>query len=261
MALRATGVVYRQLDRVVLGALIATVAVASFDVADKGSMVGLTALGVATSALIPAAAAMSVRDPGQLRQLVLLATRGAAFVTLPVAMFLVVAASPVVRVLAGSELPGAAPALRWLSAAAMVAVVYAAVFEMAIGSGGAPALAPLSVIGVAINVAGTLALARPFGAAGSAAASFLATAALAPFVTHRALRVFAMRWTDLIAPLLEPVAVAGATGTGAFLGQVVSATVAGAAVGAALAATGALAVVARRGGLDALRRTSFGRPA
>ena len=59
VALRATGVGYRQLDKVVLGLIIGTVATAGFDVAEKANLVALTLLGIGTSALIPAAAAAS----------------------------------------------------------------------------------------------------------------------------------------------------------------------------------------------------------
>lgn len=179
LALRATGVGYRQLDRVVLGIVVGAVAVSGYDVADKVNLAGLTVLGVATSALIPAAASHRARAPDRLPVLAGDATRWSALVAAPFVGLALGAAEPIGRILAGTDLPGAPAAVRWLALATAVAFVYAAAFEMTIGTGSGRRLVPAALAGLGLNLVATVLLARRFGLPGSAAATFLATVAVA----------------------------------------------------------------------------------
>ncbi len=190
LALRATGVGYRQLDRIVLGLVVSTVAVAGFDVAEKVNLVALTALGAATSALIPAAAFGLRTDRDRTRALAVRATRWSAAVTVPLAAFAFGAAGPLARLVAGSDIAGATAAIRWLAAATVVSVVFAAAFEMAIGAAAARRLVPVSLGGLALNLVATVILARRYGLAGSAAATFVASVAVLPVVARICGEVF-----------------------------------------------------------------------
>jgi O-antigen/teichoic acid export membrane protein len=190
LALRATGVGYRQLDRVVLGLVVSTVAVAGFDVAEKVNLVALTALGAATSALIPAAAFGLRTDRERTRVLAVRATRWSAAVTVPLAAFAFGAAAPLGRLVAGSDIPGATAAIRWLALSTIVSVVFAAGFEMAIGAAAARRLVPISLGALALNVIATVILARRYGLAGSAAATFVAAIAVLPVVARICGEVF-----------------------------------------------------------------------
>jgi O-antigen/teichoic acid export membrane protein len=190
LALRATGVGYRQLDRIVLGLVVSTVAVAGFDVAEKVNLVALTALGAATSALIPAAAFGLRTDRDRTRVLAVRATRWSAAVTVPLAAFVFGAAGPLARLVAGSDIAGATAAIRWLAAATVVSVVFAAAFEMAIGAAAASRLVPVSLGGLALNLVATVILARRYGLAGSAAATFVAAVAVLPVVARICGEVF-----------------------------------------------------------------------
>ena len=190
LALRATGVGYRQLDRVVLGLVVSTVAVAGFDVAEKVNLVALTALGAATSALIPAAAFGLRTDRDRTRGLAVRATRWSAAVTVPLAAFAFGAAAPLAHLVAGTDIAGATAAIRWLALATVVSVVFAATFEMAIGAAAARRLVPVSLGGLALNIVATIVLARRYGLAGSAAATCVTAIAVLPVVARICGEVF-----------------------------------------------------------------------
>lgn len=230
LALRASGVGYRQLDRIVLGVVVGAAAVSGYDVADKVNLAGLTALGIATSALIPVAAHGLRHHPDRTRRLAREATRWAALVAAPLVGFALGAAAPLARVLAGDPVPGTAAAIRWLAFATAVALTYAAAFEMAIGAGAGRRLVTPSLVGLTLNLVATVLLARRFGLPGSAAATFLATLAVAPAVLRACGRSLSQRPTELL------VASAPAAGLAAGVAA------AGWAATRALPDTGALAV-------------------
>jgi O-antigen/teichoic acid export membrane protein len=190
LALRATGVGYRQLDKVVLGLVVGSVAVAGFDIADKVNLAALTVLGIATSALIPAAAHGLRTAPERTRALALRATEWSALLTLPLVGFVFGAATPLAEAIAGEQIPGAPAAIRWLALSTGVSVIYAATFEMAIGAAAASRLVRISLIGLALNLVGTVVLARAYGLPGSAAATFFAAAIITPIVARICADVF-----------------------------------------------------------------------
>ncbi len=198
LALRATGVGYRQVDRVVLGLVVGVVAVTGFDVADKVNLAALTVLGAATSALIPAAAHGLRTDRARTEGLVLRATRWSALVTLPCAAFAFGVAAPLGRMIAGTPIPGTTAAIRWLALSTIVSVVYAAAFEMAIGAAAARRLVAVSVGGLVLNLGATVVLARRYGLAGSAAATCLAAVAVTPIVARICAGVFRHRSSVLV---------------------------------------------------------------
>ena len=252
LALRATGVGYRQLDRVVLGLVVSTVAVAGFDVADKVNLVALTALGAATSALIPAAAHGLRTDRDATRVLAVRATRWSAAVTIPLAAFVFGAATPLARVVAGTEVAGVPAAIRWLALSTLASVVFAAGFEMAIGAAAARRLVPVSLGGLALNLVATVVLAERYGLAGAAAATFAAAVAVMPVVARICGEVFDHSTAVLVQ----------ACAPGAAIGSVVVAVAFGATAvlpgvgGLVLGAAGAGLVVV--GGLLALHHAERG---
>ncbi len=197
-ALRITGVTFRQLDKVVLGLVATTVAVAGFDVAEKANLAPLAILGVATSALIPAAAARRRTDWAGTQALVARATRWSSTAAMPLAAVAAAVAPSLARLVAGTHIDGAAAAMRWLLLSTILAAVAAAGFELAMGIGGARRLAPISIAGLVVNVVATVALARAYGLAGTASASFLAVAFEVPLQVMVISRLFDLRPSALI---------------------------------------------------------------
>jgi O-antigen/teichoic acid export membrane protein len=84
----------------VLGIVVTTVAVAGFDVADKLNLLPLTILGIATSALIPHAAAHHRTNPARTTDLARRTTEWTSLLTLPLAAFVFGAAAPLTRLVA-----------------------------------------------------------------------------------------------------------------------------------------------------------------
>ncbi|MEA2702773.1 MAG: hypothetical protein QOD63_718, partial [Actinomycetota bacterium] len=263
IALRITGVGYRQLDKLALGALVGVVATAGFDVAEKANLVALTLLGVATSALIPAAAHALRRGPDGASRLALDATKWSALAAAPVAGIVIGLAGPLSDVIAGSHLPGVPAAIRWLALTTIVACVYAAAFEMSIGAGAARKLVPFSVAGLVINVGATLVLVRAYGLPGSAAASFIATATVAPWVTRITAEAVGQRVRALVLIVLPALGVASVAAAGSWWaagsGEGFGALLRGGFVGGVVWAVGA-AIVARRSDLPPFPRRRRGTP-
>lgn len=182
MALRISGIGFRQFDRIILAAVVGPLAVAGFDAADKLNLPGLTMLGIATSALIPAAAHGLRTNTERTRSLVLEATRWSALVTLPAAVA-GIAAAPAFALLAGLDDRRAITiAAAFLALTTVVATVYASAFEMTIGAGAGRRLVWVSIVTTVANLVLTIVLASRFGIAGSASASFLTTLVAAPIV-------------------------------------------------------------------------------
>lgn len=181
LALRATGVGFRQLDKVVLGIVVGAVAVGGFDVAEKINLVPMTLLGVLTSALIPAAA-VAVRRASGPGPLAVRSTTWCALLVVPLSGMIVGLAGPLTQLTAGTAVTGAPAAVRWLALTTAIACSYAASFEAAIGLGAGRRLAPIALAELTLNLVATVVLARWFGLAGSAAASALTALVVAPIL-------------------------------------------------------------------------------
>ena len=257
LAMRAAGVGYRQIDRIVLGILATTVAVAGFDVADKLNLVALTMLGIATSALIPAAAVNARRAPADNAALVRRATKWTAIVTLPITGFVFGAAVPLCHAIAGTDIPGAVAATRSACGRRSRRLGLRREAEMAIGAGAGWALARWPLVALGVNLVGSVVLARAYGLAGSAAATAIATSVAAPAVTAVCARMLGVRPRDLlpasttgfVAPFGCLVIALAASSTSLAAGaQIVIAAL------PAVALTGALVAFSERGPGGRLRR-------
>jgi len=175
IVLNASGVVYRQADKVILGALAGTVAASGYDVAEKITLVPMTLVGVTTAALVPAAAEGMNADPEATRRLVLSATRWTALLAGPLVGLCLGAARPLTLLLADEVIPGMVACVVYLGLTTLVIMTTAAAFQMAIGVGAGRSMAPVSIAGLIGNVVLTIALVPGWGLAGSAFATLVAT--------------------------------------------------------------------------------------
>ena len=218
LSLRAAGVGSRQTDRIVLGTVLGTAAVATFDIADRVNQLSFVLLGVTTSALIPAATNALNRPSLNPSALLRSATAWSAAITLPTCAVAIALAEPLTEAIGGSGIDhGAAAALRWLALSTAMATIYAAGFEMAIGAGSAPQLAPLAFITLIVNVVATLLLVDRFGVPGATAASAIATGAILPAVAARVSAPFGSSSRELVAAATPGLVAAAAGGLGAKL--------------------------------------------
>ncbi len=103
LVLRILGVTYTQMDRAIVGIALSTVAVARYEVAYKLHATAALALGVAPSAVLPAAAYLRQEaGPDRLRRLFLRGTKYAIAFGLPVAVAGMIYSRPLIVTWVGS---------------------------------------------------------------------------------------------------------------------------------------------------------------
>lgn len=95
MASRSSGILYRQMDKVIIGCLLPTASLAVYDVASKLHRAVLLVPAVLTSAILPTASVLAATDDRpRLRELFLRGTKLTAMATLPVASVAFILAVP-----------------------------------------------------------------------------------------------------------------------------------------------------------------------
>lgn len=103
LGLRVLSVLYRQMDRAIIGVVIGAAAVARYEVAYKIHATAAIALSVAPSAILPAAAYLGAQaDRRQLRTLYLRGTKYAVALCVPVAVAAMVYARPLIEMWVGT---------------------------------------------------------------------------------------------------------------------------------------------------------------
>lgn len=104
LLLRVNALVYGQMDKAVVGAILTTTALADYDVASRFHSLALVTMGLVSSVIMPASASLAaLEDSTHLRALFLQATRFAAACALPVIVAMCILARPLLRFWVGEE--------------------------------------------------------------------------------------------------------------------------------------------------------------
>lgn len=104
MGLRILGIVYSQMDRIVIGVALAATAVAAYDVAYKIHAAAALTLGLMPSAILPAAASMGAAgDVGGLQRLYVKGTRYSLAIGLPLVVGGIIYARPLIATWVGAD--------------------------------------------------------------------------------------------------------------------------------------------------------------
>jgi O-antigen/teichoic acid export membrane protein len=152
-ALRVIGVLYAQIDRVVIGVALAAAAVASYEVAFKIQATAAITLGIAPSAVLPAAAFLGAgRDHAKLRELFVRGTKYALALALPICVAGIVYAKAIIVTWVGDEYADMADATRLFLLYPAVAITFVVGQSMLIGLDRMGSLLKLHVIAVLLNV-------------------------------------------------------------------------------------------------------------
>lgn len=164
LALRLSSIVYRQMDRFIIGIVLTSASVARYEVAYKIHATAAIALAVAPSAVMPAAAYLGVAsDTSQLRTLYLRGTKYAIALCLPVSVAAVLYARALIVTWVGDEYAGLTDTTRLFLAYPMFVAVHTVGVTMLVGIGRMRPVMLLGALAVALNLVLSAALAPHFG--------------------------------------------------------------------------------------------------
>jgi len=97
-ALRINAVIYNQMDKIIIGALLTSTLLTDYDIANKVNKLVLTSLTLINPLMIPAASQLKAQeDDIRLQELFLKGTKYTIALCLPLAIFAIVLAEPIIR--------------------------------------------------------------------------------------------------------------------------------------------------------------------
>jgi len=167
LALRALGVLYRQMDRAIIGVAVGAVAVARYEVAYKIHATAAIALSIAPSAVLPAAAYLGAQaDREQVRALYLRGTRYAVAMCIPVALGALIYARALIVTWVGAEYEPLTGVTRLFLLYPVLVAVHVIGVTMLVGLGLTRGVLLCSAVSVAVNLIVSIALTRDHGIAG-----------------------------------------------------------------------------------------------
>ena len=212
---RLLSVVYRQMDRTVIGIVLAASVVTTYEIANKFYASAALIESIATSSLVPAVAFASA-DKETLRDMLKRGTNYSLAATLPIAIAVIIFAEPLIRTWIGAEHTNAAGPTRLLVAALIPSFLIAVGQTMLVGLGRIKTMLLLVAGWAALNLGLSIWLVHPLDVNGPILATVISSSLLMPAVTWlflREVRVDLREWLhDVVAPVLPALAAQGVAG-------------------------------------------------
>lgn len=167
LALRILSVLYRQMDRAIIGVAIGTVAVARYEVAYKIHATAAIALSIAPSAVLPAAAYLGAEaDREQMRALYLRGTKYAVALCVPVALAAIVYARALIVTWVGAEYEALTGVTRLFLVYPVLVSVHVIGVTMLVGLSRTRHVLAFSAVSVVVNLVLSVALTPSLGISG-----------------------------------------------------------------------------------------------
>jgi O-antigen/teichoic acid export membrane protein len=166
--IRVAGVIYSQMDRIIVGSAIGIAAVARYDVPYKIHAIAALMLALAPSAVMPASALLQAQDDdARLRSLYLRGSRYAVATCTPIAIAAMIHARPLIQTWIGSgEFTSLADEARVFLLYPLFVSFHVIGVTMLVGMGRIRMLATLAMGSAAINLIVSIALVGPLGLMG-----------------------------------------------------------------------------------------------
>jgi O-antigen/teichoic acid export membrane protein len=203
--LQPLGVIQRQMDRLIVGAVLGPAAVTLVEIATQIQN-GSTAILVASSyAAAPASSWVHAREEGGLlRELLVRGTKYSLLLTYPVTVGAILLSPDLVHVWVGPSYAAAAG----LAALALLDTMVSAPMQVSsnilIGAGRASDVLRTAVLTVAINLCASLLLVHVMGAAGVFVGTLIALAFFVPLLGRAACRLVDLRPAELFRAAVAP---------------------------------------------------------
>lgn len=207
---RLLSVLYRQMDRTVIGIALSASLVTTYEIANKFYASAALIESIATSSLVPAVAFASA-DRETLRDMLKRGTNYSLAATLPVAIAVIVFAEPLIRTWIGGDHTDAATPTRLLVAALIPSFLIAVGQTMLVGLGRIKTMLFLVAGWAALNLGLSIWLVHPLDVNGPILATLISSSLLLPAVTWlflREVQVDLGEWLrDVVAPVLPAAAI------------------------------------------------------
>jgi membrane protein EpsK len=213
--LRISALLYRQMDRVIIGLALGVRAITPYEVANRIQGGALMVQSVSTAGVLPAAA-YSHADPERLRDMYLRGTRYSTAASLPFVLAGIIFAGPLIHAWIGDKLDDAVGPTRLFLACLLFVMINNVGTTMLIGLGRRLGrYIALVVVNVLVNLAVSIALVHPLGISGVMIGTLAGNAILAPALVRIFLQEFGVslgQWTrGLLVPMVPIVIAQGVT--------------------------------------------------
>jgi O-antigen/teichoic acid export membrane protein len=206
---------YRQLDKTVIGLMLTTTAVTTYEIGNKIYASAALVQSLATSALVPAVA-FSREKIELLRDMLIRGTSYTLAIALPPTTAAFIFAAPLIRTWIGAGHEAATAPARWLLVALVPGFTVAVGQTMLIALGRIGPMVWMVIGWTAVNAALSLVLVGPWGVDGVIIATLIATVMLAVPLTRlflKELGVSAHSWLrDVLLPCVPGLALQSAVG-------------------------------------------------
>jgi len=163
-----TGVLYRQMDRIIIIVALSSVALAQYEVASRLQLLAALSLTFTVSALFPAASSLAVTEEGRgrLKTIFLEGTKYSCGIVLPVTIALMIWADDLVLTWIGPEFEPSIEYSRWFLAWVIPTAATALGHTIIVGMGYVRQAMLLGLASALINLALSIILVRPYGVMG-----------------------------------------------------------------------------------------------
>jgi O-antigen/teichoic acid export membrane protein len=165
--LRLNGIVYNNMDKMIIAAAISAAAVTEYDIGNKIHTMALMVMGLAGTVVIPATSAADARsESDRIRTLFLRGTKYALAMTLPVICILFVLAPEIVRVWISPQYVSSAFYARLFLSYLLFWTFTAVGWNMLIGVNLTKSIVKIQIASIAVNLFLSYILARSIGVSG-----------------------------------------------------------------------------------------------
>jgi O-antigen/teichoic acid export membrane protein len=186
---KLNGVIWHQMDKVILAAVVTSTALAGYDVAYKIQATAAVVLSITASAIMPAASALSaIKDNARLEQLLLRGTRYTIALSLPIVIGAMLMAKPFIEHWVGPQFTDVAAATRLFLVYQFLASSSAIANTMLFGFGDVKICTLYASLAAAINLVVSIFLAQFWGLEGVIAGTLVGHAITTPLFIHRMMR-------------------------------------------------------------------------
>jgi O-antigen/teichoic acid export membrane protein len=202
-----TGVLYRQMDRIIIAAALTSVLLARYEIAAKIQLLAALCLSITVSAIMPAASGLSAMADGRerLRALFLDGTKYSCALVLPVTIALMIWADDLVKTWVGSDFASSVGYARWFLAWVIPTTATSLGLTIVVGMGFVREVMYLGLASALINLGLSVALVGPLGVLGVIVGTLIGyTIVWFPYMSLF-LRVLDVRWEEFVRRTALPI--------------------------------------------------------
>lgn len=166
--LRINGLIYNNMDKMIIGVLLSTTFVTDYDIANRIHALALTVMGLAPSVVLPAASALdAANDKERSKQLLLKGSKYSTAMTLPFVIVLFILAEGLIRFWISPEYIHVALYARLFLLYLLFWPIIQVGWNMLVGVNKVRSIVPLQTFSVGVNLVISIVLVNYIGVAGT----------------------------------------------------------------------------------------------